>query len=156
AIESSLRLLEQSHASWKARLLGSGHRQLLRPRVERSGDGDRDLLIIERKPGRSKPAVPRPPQIVENQCGGAYRRDLLFTRQLRRPPWQKRRRPIGGVMAKPGLRGMDDPSRCFARLRAREAADDPLPVPLCPATKVSCDRILRQIEEGRQRWLLRQ
>ena len=57
--------------------------QALRGRIEGSGDGNRDLLIIERKPGLGKPAVPSPTQITENQCGGAYRRDFLLTRQIR-------------------------------------------------------------------------
>ena len=51
---------------------------------------------------------------------------------------------------------MDHPSGCFARLRARELPDNPLSGPDRPATKVSRNRILRQIEEGGQRWLLRQ
>ena len=42
-------------------------------RIEGSGDGDRDLLIIECKPGEGKSAVPDPPQIVQNECRGAYR-----------------------------------------------------------------------------------
>src|SRR5271170_7016130 len=113
----------------------------MRPRIEGSGDGNRDLLIIERKPGLGKPAVPSPPEIVENQCRGAYRRDLLLTRQIGRSPWQERRRPVGSVMAKPRLRGMDDPPGRFARLGAREAADDPLPGADRPATKVSCNRV---------------
>src|SRR6516225_4382711 len=59
-------------------------------------------------------------------------------------------------MAKPGLRGMDDPPGRFAGLDARKSADDPLPGSNLPAAKVCCGRFLRQVEEGRQRWLLRQ
>ena len=44
----------------------------------------------------------------------------------------------------------------FACLRARQAANDPLSVPRGPVAKVSRDGILRQIEERRQRRLLRQ
>ena len=73
AIERGLWLFEKSHIAGEARFLGGGNRQPLRRRIEGSRDGNRDVLIIERKPGLGKPAVPDPPQIVQNQCRGAYR-----------------------------------------------------------------------------------
>ena len=50
---------------------------------------------------------------------------------------------------------MDHPSGCFARLGARELPIIHSPANR-PATKVSCNRVLRPIEEGRQRRRLRQ
>ena len=51
---------------------------------------------------------------------------------------------------------MNNPPGRFAGLRARQAANDPLSIPRRPVAKVSRDGILRQIEERRQRRLLRQ
>ena len=49
---------------------------------------------------------------------------------------------------------MDDPPGRFACPRAREAADDPFPVPGNSAAQLRGNRVLRQIEERGQRRLL--
>src|SRR6516165_2089589 len=59
-------------------------------------------------------------------------------------------------MAKPRLRGMNDPSRRFACLHACKKADDPLSGSDILAAQVCCDRFLWQVQERRQRWLLGQ
>ena len=78
AVEGCLRLLDQPDAIRKARLLSGGDCQPLCGRVERGWNGNGDLLIIECEAGSGESIVPGSAKGVEDECGGAHRRDLLL------------------------------------------------------------------------------
>ena len=80
AVKGRLRFLEQPDRIGKAGLHGGGEGQALRRGIEGGGDGDGDLLVVERPAGGGEAAVPGAAQIVEYQGGGADRRNFLLAR----------------------------------------------------------------------------
>ncbi len=108
-IERGLRLLEQRdilQSSLGSRLGG----ELARHRVERSGNGQVDVLILE-PVGRGlarNPSVPGVAQVLEVGGGRRDRRDPLDVRRGR--PRQYRGATIHSGMREPALRRADQPA----------------------------------------------
>ncbi len=157
AVEGGLRLLEQPHRRREPSLLCRLQGQPLGGGVERRRDGDGDLLGIEPKlgAGPGEPVVPRPAQRVEDQRRRPDRRDLAVVADILRPPRQKRRRPVGGMMAKPRLGRMGHPPRHLRRLPPRQPPDHPLPAATSLAPQLPGHPVFRQIQKRRQRNRLR-
>ena len=151
AVEGRLRLLQQPHAAGEAGFLRGIQREPLRGGVERGRHRDGDFLRIERAAGSGEAAVPDAAQIIQDERGGADRRDLLRRRKILRSPGQDRRGPVGRVVAQPGLGRSHDPAGHFACPAAGEAAGDPSLGSRNPAAQVRGKRVLRQIEERGQR-----
>ena len=85
-----------------------------------------------------------------------HRGDFHAARQVRGPPRQERRQPIGGVVAEPGFGGVDDVAGGFPGFGAGEAADDPLRGGCVAAEKPGGDDVFGEIEEGGEGWGLGQ
>ena len=126
-VERRLRLLEQTRMIGETGLLRGGERQPLRRRVKGSGNGDRNVLGVERETGAlpRKPGVPCRAKMSESERRRVNGRDFVLLRQRIRSPWQEWRRAVGGVMTQPGLRGLGDAPRRFAGLALRQPAHDP-------------------------------
>src|SRR5208337_2086088 len=97
-VERRLRLLEQTHMIGETGLLRGGERQPLRRRVKGSGNGDRNVLDVERETGAlpRKPGVPCRAKMTENKRRRVNGRDFVLLRQRIRSPWQEWRRAVGG------------------------------------------------------------
>src|SRR5512143_445712 len=67
-----------------------------------------------------------------------------------RSPRQKRRRAIGSVVAEPGLRGMGNASGRLSGFPSRKSANNPFPRTGFFALNLGGNRILREIEKGRE------
>ena len=115
-VERRLRLLEQTHMIGEAGLLRGSERQPLRRRVKGGGNGDRNVLGVEREVGAlpCKPGVPRRAKMGKYERRRVNGRDFLLLHQRIRSPWQEWGRAVGGVMTQPGLRGLGDAPRPFA------------------------------------------
>ncbi len=126
--------------------------ELLRGGVEGGRDGDGDLLVVEGGALGGEAVVPGAAQVVQDQRGGVHRGDFCLARQVRGPPRQERRQPIGGVVAEPGFGGVDDAAGGFPGFGAGEAADDPLRGFGVAAEQLGGDGVFGEIEEGGEGW----
>ena len=99
AVECRLRLLQEPHAARIAGFLRGVERQALRGGVERGGDRDGDVLLVEREAGRGEAPVPGALEVAQ---GRARRRGpARSSRPARDPPtpragWARTCRPNGG------------------------------------------------------------
>ncbi len=151
AIEGGLRLLEQGDG-FEPRLLGRDQRQLAGRLVERGGDGQDHLLVLEpsRRVVPGELGIPGVADVAKVVGRGLDGRDL--PRLGRAAPGQDRRLAVDAGVAEPALGAGDEVARHPRALDPGELADDPVG-PLVPGQPRRAGRKVvgaRQVEERRQ------
>ena len=123
-VEGRLGLLEQDGGFGKTRSARGFEGELLGGGVERSRDGDREVLLGNR--GVWVKGVPRGGKCVEECREGFNGAELFGWGNLARTEREELRAAVGGVMDEPGFRRVDDATGNFRCPSAGEAPNFPI------------------------------